>query len=989
MARKCLWFLAILFIFSFAAAPVLACHKNGFGPKYLKIKRWHFHLSAHRFTVDEPGEGTLIITKKNRHRKIRRGFVCLNGRFYPLHHFVRKGERTMEKTVRLRRRNYLFVFLFGARSACIQVEVRKKLTPVNQPPLAADQSIGTDEDTPTVITLQGSDPDGDPLTFHVLSDPAKGTLSGTPPDLTYTPDANYNGSDSFTFKANDGKRDSDDAATVTILVHPLNDSPEAESEFVKTDEDSALLITLKGSDVDGDSLSYTVQNPPAHGALSGSPPALTYLPESNFNGSDAFTFMVNDGKDSSLGQIDIDVSPVNDPPIAHAALAKELYYVGDDVLLDGSGSEDVDGDALTYHWAFTDCPMDPAPELASTANPSFVPYVADLYGLALTVHDGVVESPQADTVAFLVQFAPFEFSETQLPFPQGAKGDHFGASVSIHGDRAMVSAPDAGAAYGAAYIFEHNSPWTEAATLKPQDGAAGDRFGASVCLTEDLAIAGASGDDGGMGSAYVYRYALANWIEEQKLAPADGEPGDQFGASVAIQENLAAVGAPRDDLGGDAWVSHFGKDQYDPKPGAWLWWSGLSQRWESYNSTFELLLTDSLGFRPIAVRLSHTSLTPIEHFSVLDEGGNPLAERAGYASGDPVPLPVERAIAEIQAWKTIAITNIEFLPEGAGEGDVDAGSAYVFRYDGAAWKEEAQLTAGDGEAGDHFGASVSLSDKSLIVGADLDDEDPFTDSGSAYVFIYYGTAWTEQAKLVAEDSGDHRHFGASVTLDGDVAVVGAPGAGEAGQCPGAAYVFVRDGDIWTQEARLTAGDGDPGDRFGASVSLSGRYLVVGAPNAGGSGAAYLFRRDGSAWTEEGKITAGDAEAGKHFGASVAMSGDQVIAGAPGEQGSNDEAGAAYVYTIESYHTVTLTADREVISEGESSDLSIEWAPEELLKMDTEPDLGLEIHKLPPTQSVTVSVSPEETTTYTITTTGRYGMDTASVTVTVTEEIEDD
>jgi hypothetical protein len=173
------------------------------------------------------------------------------------------------------------------------------------------------------------------------------------------------------------------------------------------------------------------------------------------------------------------------------------------------------------------------------------------------------------------------------------------------------------------------------------------------------------------------------------------------------------------------------------------------------------------------------------------------------------------------------------------------------------------------------------------------------------------------------------------------------------------------------------------------VSLSGRYLVVGAPNAGGSGAAYLFRRDGSAWTEEGKITAGDAEAGKHFGASVAMSGDQVIAGAPGEQGSNDEAGAAYVYTIESYHTVTLTADREVISEGESSDLSIEWAPEELLKMDTEPDLGLEIHKLPPTQSVTVSVSPEETTTYTITTTGRYGMDTASVTVTVTEEIEDD
>jgi hypothetical protein len=417
-------------------------------------------------------------------------------------------------------------------------------------------------------------------------------------------------------------------------------------------------------------------------------------------------------------------------------------------------------------------------------------------------------------------------------------------------------------------------------------------------------------------------------------------------------------------------------------------WSKNRQMWESYDGKFVLVAKGDWPkeFRFEAARLTHTSSRPIKSFKVFGFDSI-LGESKDYVSGDRMPLKVDPddTIHEIHVEGTYTIANIEFLPEGAGEGDVDAGSAHVFRFDGATWEEEAQLTAGDGEAGDHFGASVSLSQGSLIVGADLDDEDPFTDSGSAYVFINQGAAWIEQAKLVAEDSGDHRHFGSSVTIDGDVAVVGAPGAGEDGECPGAAYVFVRDGDIWTQEARLAAGDGDQGDRFGASVSLSGRYLVVGAPNAGGSGAAYLFRRDGSAWTEEGKITAGDAKAGKHFGASVAMSGDQVIAGAPGEPGSNDEAGAAYVYTIESYHTATLTAYPEVIAKGQSSDLCIEWAPEKLLKMDTEPDLGLKIDELPPTQSVTVSVSPEETTTYTITTTGRYGMDTASVTITVIDD----
>jgi hypothetical protein len=896
----------------------------------------------------------------------------------------------MRRSVKLRRRNYLFVWLFGARWACVQIEIRKNHSPVNHEPIAADQSIETDEDTSTVITLTGTDPDRDPLSFHVVTDPGKGALSGTPPDLTYTPDADYNGADSFTFKVNDGKRDSSNA-TVTILVHPLNDSPDGQPQSIEMDEDSSVSITLEGSDVDGDDVTYTVVSQTEHGLLDGMAPDLTYTPDPDYNGPDSFTFKVNDGTvDSSPSEVSIKVLPVNDAPVAHASSDRDFYYVGDDVILDGSTSQDVDGDVLTYHWAFRSCPMDPVPELsdASKANPSFVPYAPGLYKMELTVHDGAMDSAEPALVALVVTFAPFAATENSLSPSDGVAGDHFGASVSIRANRALVGAPQTGTASGTAYLFERNSRWTEAATLKPLDGEGGNRFGSALSLTDDCAITGAPGDDDHTGSAYVYRKESLSWLQEQKLtAGAEGACGDEFGASVSIQKNLAAVGAPGDDLGEEAWFSYFGKEEYDPKPGLMMWWSESTQRWESYDGRVGLLPTGRLGFRPIAMRLIHTSSAPITHVAVLDQHGLILGECTGYASGDPIPLNAGSDIGEIQAWTTFAVTNIEFLPEGAGDRDVDAGSAYVFRYDGATWAQEVQLTAGDGEAGDHFGASMSLSNNTLIVGAHLDDDDRFTDSGSAYVFINQGTAWVEQAKLVAADGGEHHQFGAAVSLDGDSAVVGAPGTGDetGGGHAGAVYVFLREDETWVQECKLTASNSMGGDCFGASVSLNGDYLVVGAPNAENpdgvaSGAAYVFKRDGFFWTEEGKVTAGDGQAGQRFGTSVAMSGDQVIAGAPwGDHNPGDEAGGAYVYTIESYHTVTLTAEPEEIFEGESSLLY--WTAVNALTAEIEPDLGMT--DVPVMGSA--EVSPEETTIYTITTIGRYGMDTAFATITVADD----
>jgi predicted extracellular nuclease len=193
------------------------------------------------------------------------------------------------------------------------------LSPINTPPTANSQSITTAEDTAKAITLTGSDPEGHSLTFAVVSGPSHGTLSGTAPSLTYTPAANYNGPDSFTFKANDGTSDSS-VATIAIDVTPVNDAPTASAQSVTTAEDTAKAITLGAADVDGDILTYTYTQP-AHGSVTGSGPIVTYTPNPNYNGADSFTFKVNDGAtDSNTATITIDVTSVNDAPaIAVAA----------------------------------------------------------------------------------------------------------------------------------------------------------------------------------------------------------------------------------------------------------------------------------------------------------------------------------------------------------------------------------------------------------------------------------------------------------------------------------------------------------------------------------------------------------------------------------------------------------------------------------------------------------------------------------------------
>ncbi len=226
--------------------------------------------------------------------------------------------------------------------------------------------------------------------------------------------------------------------------------------------------------------------------------------------------------------------------------------------------------------------------------------------------------------------------------------------------------------------------------------------------------------------------------------------------------------------------------------------------------------------------------------------------------------------------------------------DIRAGSASVFRRGNNVWELEAELTAWDGMPNDFFGHSVAISGDWAVVGAFHHYGTDFG-SGAAYVYERRSTGWQPSKKLTAGDGGRNDAFGYSVAMSGDVAVIGAYRAGG----KGAAYVFLRGSSGWTQAAKLTASDGRDGDDFGRSVSVSGDRAIVGAIHHGvngvRSGAAYVYRRDGSRWIEEAKLLPAESGADDFFGFSVSISGDWAVIGASADDDQGTDAGAAYVF----------------------------------------------------------------------------------------------
>jgi VCBS repeat-containing protein len=271
------------------------------------------------------------------------------------------------------------------------------VTNANQPPTATADSYDTAEDTELIVAAPGvlendNDTDGDTMTAVWVSDPTHGnlTLNGNG-SFNYTPDENYFGTDSFTYKANDGNADSN-VVSVTIDISGADDPPVVNNQSVSTDEDDAVNITLTGSDVDGDGLTFTVLTDPAHGTLSGNPPSLVYTPVENYVGTDSFTFQASDEtSDSNVATVQITVNAVNDvPQVTNPGTQSSSENETINLPIEAM---DVDGDALSYSMAGQppDLQIDPDTGVISGVL-SYESAAGSPYTVSVTVSDGQDES---------------------------------------------------------------------------------------------------------------------------------------------------------------------------------------------------------------------------------------------------------------------------------------------------------------------------------------------------------------------------------------------------------------------------------------------------------------------------------------------------------------------------------------------------------------------------------------------------------------------
>jgi hypothetical protein len=338
-------------------------------------------------------------------------------------------------------------------------------------------------------------------------------------------------------------------------------------------------------------------------------------------------------------------------------------------------------------------------------------------------------------------------------------------------------------------------------------------------------------------------------VQQQRLALANGKSGDYFGYAVAFNSTgtVAIIGEPDDSSQG----------AYDGE-------AGFAHLYTRSGSSWTLS-------------------------AILKGSGD--SDTFGYA----VALNDAGTVALVGA------------PQDKKD-NLPSGAAYVFVKGTGGWTLNKKLVASDLAATDWFGAAVALSadGNTALVGAHAEDAKG-TNSGSAYVFVRGTNGWSQQKKLIPSDGASQDRFGEEVVLsaNGSTALIGAAGNDDKGANSGSAYVFVRSGTSWSQQKKFIPGDGRGGDLFGVSVAISsdGITALIGAsgadPKGSGSGAAYVFKRGSSGWSQQKKLVPSNGTAGDAFGRDVALNGTGTLAliGAfTDDTSAGVDSGAAYLFS---------------------------------------------------------------------------------------------
>ncbi len=537
----------------------------------------------------------------------------------------------------------------------------------------------------------------------------------------------------------------------------------------------------------------------------------------------------------------------------------------------------------------------------------------------------------------------------------GKKGDYFGISVAIAGDTVLVGAHRANipvADAGAAYVFERRGNlWVQTTVLSAPDASRFANFGFSVGTDGRTAIVGAVRDDEAgenAGAAYIFLRDPSGWIFQKKLIGNNTETNDNFGYAVDVDGDFAIATSPNNKNTGAAYIYKREEGRFwlqkrnrtrirmipiDPD-GATSFGVSVDISGETVviGARGAIVGEDTVGAAYIFTENEppfwnqHTKLVASDRengdqlgFAVAISGneiitGAPFHSAGGPSSGaayifeqkdggawvENIKLSDGETASEDQFGISVAIHG-NLAISGAQQNDdiaPNAGAAYIFERSGTLWLERAKIIANDAKAGDLFGNTVAISGETAVIGAPgVDDAGP--EAGAAYIFIRSGDNWIQQAKLIGNDIGMFDQFGTAIAIHENTAIIGAYGKDEGGVDTGAAYVFVRNGTAWTQQAKLTHRNAVPGDLFGFAVAVYGNNALIGAHgnDATGpdSGAAYIFRRSGNTWTQNAQLIPNDSGLGDEFGFAVDLTNGIAIIGAPKEDRNETDMGTAYIF----------------------------------------------------------------------------------------------
>ena len=581
--------------------------------------------------------------------------------------------------------------------------------------------------------------------------------------------------------------------------------------------------------------------------------------------------------------------------------------------------------------------------------------------LAMSGDYAIVGAPRKDDVgnnsgaAYIFTRQGTEWVEqAKLIAPDTRAGDYFGISVAIDGDTALVGGhrvnkPMADA--GSVYVFERlGNSWIQTAWLTAPDATRFAYFGFSVGIDEDTAIIGATRDDeagSDAGAAYVFVRNGIQWTFQEKLLGNNTEAEDNFGYAVDVDGDFAIVASPKNKGGGAAYI--YSRDgtkwqqkrnririrmiPIDPDGASGFGVSvDLSGETAVIGAVGGVVGEDTVGAAYVFTQNEppfwnqHTKLVAGDRrggdqlgFAVAISGnevitGAPKHSAGGLASGaayifeqkedgawvETIKLSDGETAAEDQFGISVSISGNLAVAGAQQDDDIEpnAGAAYIFERSGTLWLQRAKLAADDAKAGDLFGNAAAINGETVLIGAPgVDDAGP--EAGAAYVFIRSDTEWIQQAKLIGTDTSMFDHFGTAVALHEDTAVIGAHGKDEVSEDIGAAYIFVRNGGSWTQQAKLTHQNAVPGDQFGRAVAIYGDSALIGAHRSDAtgpdSGAAYIFTRTGGTWRQDFQLIPNDSGLGDEFGYAVDLTNGVAIIGAPKEDRREPDMGAAYVF----------------------------------------------------------------------------------------------